>query len=216
MDFKVAGTREGVTAIQMDVKIAGITGEIIKEALEQGKKTRLQILDILEKVIPAPRAELSPFAPRILTIQISPEKIREVIGPGGKIINEIIGETGAAIDIEPTGLIFITSESEESAKKALAWIENITREVKVGEVFQGKVRRILNFGAMVEVLPGQEGLVHISQLAPYRIEKVEDIVKIGDVIPVKVISIDEQGRINLSLKETQDYQDARGKNIRRK
>ena len=200
MDFKVAGTRKGVTVIQMDVKIAGITSEILKEVLFQGKEIRLQILNKIQKVLPKPKAQLSPFAPRILTLQINPEKIREVIGPGGKIINEITKETGVTIDIQPSGLIFITSEKEEAAEKALSWIKNITREVKVGEIFQGKVKRILDFGAFVEILPGQEGLVHISQLAPYRVERVEDVVKIGDNLQVKVISIDEQGRINLSLK----------------
>jgi len=200
MDFKVAGTKKGVTAIQMDVKIAGITPEILKEVLSQGRKIRLQILNKIQEVLPEPKAQLSPFAPRILTLQINPEKIREVIGPGGKIINEITKETGVAIDIQPSGLIFITSEKEEAAKKALSWIKNITREIKVGEIFQGKVKRILDFGAFVEILPGQEGLIHISQLAPYRVKRVEDVVKIGDVLPVKVISIDEQGRINLSLK----------------
>ena len=206
MDFKVAGTRKGITALQMDVKIEGITEEILKEALEKGKKARNKILDDLEKVLDKPRPELSPFAPRILTIQINPDKIREVVGPGGKIINEIIGETGVAIDIQPTGLIYVTSEKEEAAKKAIDWIKNITREVKVGEVFQGKIKRILNFGAFAEILPGQEGLIHISQLATYRVGKVEDVVKIGDIVPVKVISIDEQNRINLSLKDASQKQ----------
>ncbi len=201
MDFKVAGTRKGITALQMDVKIEGITEEILKEALDKGKKARNKILDAMEKVLDKPRPELSPFAPRILTIQINPDRIREVVGPGGKIINEIIGETGVAIDIQPTGLIYVTSEKEEAAKKAIDWIKNIVREVKVGEVFQGKIKRILNFGAFAEILPGQEGLIHISQLATYRVGKVEDVVKIGDIVPVKVISIDEQGRINLSLKD---------------
>jgi len=205
MDFKVAGTKNGVTAIQMDVKARGITEKILKEVLEQGKKARFQILSKMKDVLAKPRPELSPFAPRILTIQINPEKIREVIGPGGKVINEIIEEYGVSIDIEETGKIFITAEKEESAKKAISWIKNITREVKVGEIFQGKVKRILDFGAFIEILPGQEGLLHISQLAPYRVRRVEDVVKIGDIIPVKVISIDEQGRINLSLKETKDY-----------
>jgi polyribonucleotide nucleotidyltransferase len=201
MDFKVAGTKNGVTAVQMDVKIEGISEDILKESLEKGKKARLQILKEISKTLEKPRPELSPFAPRILTLQINPDKIREVIGPGGKVINEIIEECGVLIDIEETGKIFITAEKEEAAKKAVAWIENIVREVKVGEVFQGKVKRILAFGAFVEILPGQEGLVHISQLAPWRVNKVEDVVKIGDIVPVKVISIDEQGRINLSLKE---------------
>ena len=200
MDFKVAGTEKGVTAIQMDVKVPGIDEKILKEILNQGKKARLQILDEIRKVLPEPRAELSPFAPRILTIQINPEKIREVIGPGGRVIHEIMEECEVSIDIEETGKIFVTAEKEEAAKKAIAWIKNITREIRVGEIFQGKVRKILDFGAFVEILPGQEGLIHISQLAPYRVKKVEDVVKVGDIIPVKVISIDEQGRINLSLK----------------
>jgi len=203
MDFKAAGTKKGITAIQMDVKIRGIDEKILKEALELAKKSRIQILNKINEVLPRPRPQLSPFAPRIYTLQINPDKIREVVGPGGKIINEIIGETGVAIDIEPTGLIFVIAEKEEAAKKAISWIKNITREVKVGEIFQGRVKRILNFGAFVEILPGQEGLVHISQLAPWRVEKVEDVVKLGDIVPVKVISIDEQGRINLSLKEAQ-------------
>jgi len=201
MDFKAAGTRNGITVLQMDVKIKGVNKKIIEEVLERAKKARLEILGKMEKVLAEPRPELSPYAPRILTIQIDSDKIREVIGPGGKIINEIIKKTGAAIDIQDTGLIFVTSEKEEAAKKAIAWIKNITREIAVGEVFQGKVKRILDFGAFVEILPGQEGLVHISKLAPYRVRRVEDVVKIGDIVSVKVISIDEQDRINLSLLE---------------
>jgi len=201
MDFKIAGTKNGITAIQMDVKIEGISEKILREALEQGKKARNQILEKIKEVLEKPRPELSPFAPRILTLQINPEKIREIIGPGGKVINKIIKECGVSIDVEETGKIFVTAEKEEAAKKAIAWIEDITREVKVGEIFQGKVKKILDFGAFVEILPGQEGLIHISELAPWRVEKVEDIVKVGDTVPVKVISIDEQGRINLSLKK---------------
>jgi len=199
MDFKVAGTKKGITAIQMDVKIAGITREIIEEALSRAKKARAKILDSIEKVLSEPRSQLSPYAPRILIIQIKPDKIREVIGPGGKVINEIIEKTGAAIDIEDSGLIYVTSEKEEAAKKAVEWIKNITREVEVGETFQGKVVRILDFGAFVEILPGQDGLIHISKLSSRRVEKVEDVVKVGDIVSVKVISVDEQGRINLSL-----------------
>ena len=201
MDFKVAGTKKGITAMQLDVKIDGINGKILKEALDLGKKTRLQILDEMSQVLAKPRPKLSPWAPRIYTLQIKPEKIREVIGPGGRVINEIIEKCEVSIDIEDSGRVFVTAEKEDAAKKALAWIKNITREVKIGEIFQGKVKRILNFGAFVEILPGQEGLVHISKLAPYRVEKVEDVVKVGDMVPVKVISIDEQGRINLSIKD---------------
>ncbi|OGZ18077.1 MAG: polyribonucleotide nucleotidyltransferase [Candidatus Nealsonbacteria bacterium RBG_13_36_15] len=200
MDFKVAGTQKGVTAMQMDVKIKGITEKIFKEALEQAKKARLQILEKIVKVLPQPRSELPSFAPRILTLQINPDKIREVVGPGGKIINEIIADTGASIDIQQTGLIFITADSEEPAKKAVARIKNITREVKIGEIFQGKVKKIVNFGAFVEVLPGQEGLIHISQLKPWRVRNITDLIKVGDVLPVQVIGVDEQGKISLSLK----------------
>jgi len=203
MDFKAAGTRNGITAVQMDVKIKGIDREIMEKSLALAKEARIQILDNMEKVLEKPRPELSPFAPRILTIQIDQDKIREVIGPGGKIINEIIEKTGVTIDIQDSGLIFITSEKEDAAKKAVEWIRNITREVVVGEIFQGKVKRILNFGAFVEILPGQEGLIHISKLAPYRVNRVEDVVKIGDMVLAKVISIDEQGRINLSLLKKQ-------------
>lgn len=201
MDFKAAGTRHGITALQMDVKLDGITQEILTQALAQAKKARLEILDVTEKTIAEPRKELSPYAPRILTLQINPEKIREVVGPGGKVINAIVSQTGAVIDIEQSGLIFITSENEASAQKALEWIKNITHEVSVGETFNGKVSRLFNFGAMVEFLPGQEGLIHISELANYRVNKVDDIVKIGDVVPVKVVGIDEKGRVNLSLKQ---------------
>jgi len=199
MDLKVAGTKNGVTAIQMDVKFEGISEKILRECLGQGKKARSQILEKMKEVISKPRLELSPFAPRILTIQINPEKIREVIGPGGKVINKIIKECGVSIDVEETGKIFVTAEKEEAAKKAIAWINDITREVKVGEIFQGKVKKILDFGAFIEILPGQEGLLHISKIAPYRVERIEDFFKVGDVISVKVISVDEQGRINLSL-----------------
>ncbi len=199
MDLKVAGTKKGITVLQMDVKIEGISKKIMEEALLRAKKARSKILESIEKILAEPRAQLSPYAPRILTIQIDPKKIREVIGSGGKVINEIIEVTGAAIDIDDSGLIFVTSEKEESAEKAVAWIKDIVREVKIGEVFQGKVKRILNFGAFVEILPGQEGLIHISKLAPGRVDKVEDVVKIGDTVSVKVILVDEQGRINLAF-----------------
>jgi polyribonucleotide nucleotidyltransferase len=195
MDFKVAGTEKGVTAIQMDLKIDGISREIFEEALERGKKARLEILKIMKEVLPKPRETLSPFAPKILTLQINPEKIRDVIGPGGRMINEIISETGVSIDIEETGKIFVTAEKEEAAKKAIAWIKNITREVKVGEVFQGKVKRVLSFGALIEILPGQEGLLHISQIKKQKGLKL----RVGEIIPVKVISIDNLGRINLGF-----------------
>lgn len=202
MDFKVAGTEKGITAIQMDVKIRGITKTIFKEALEAAREARLKIINKIKGVLEKPREKLSPYAPKIATIQINPEKIGMVVGPRGTMINEIIEKCEVSIDIQPSGLIFVSSGDSAGVKKAIEWIKNITKEVKVGEVFQGRVKKILNFGAFVEILPGQEGLVHISQLAPWRVKRVEDIVKVGDIIPVKVISIDDQGRINLSIKET--------------
>lgn len=201
MDFKVAGTIDGINAIQMDVKERGINTEMLKQALEQAKEIREFILSKIQEVIAAPRAALSPYAPRIITLQINPDKIREVIGPGGKVINEIIDETGVKIDINDDGLVFITSESEEAGQKALTLVKNIVKEFKAGETFQGRVTRIMDFGAFVELIPGHEGLVHISELAPFRVERVEDVVNIGDIIPVKVKEIDTQGRINLTMKD---------------
>ncbi len=206
MDLKVAGTRDGLTAMQMDVKIDGLTKEVLKEAMLKGKEARLKILDKIESVLAKPRESLSPFAPRVISFEINPDKIREVIGPGGKVINEIIGETGASIDIQDSGLVFVTSDKEEDALKAVEWIKNITREVEVGEIFQGKVKRIMDFGCFVEILPGQEGLVHVSKLADHHVKKVSDVVSVGDVIPVKVVEIDDQGRINLSLKDAKNQE----------
>ncbi|NLY90759.1 MAG: polyribonucleotide nucleotidyltransferase [Firmicutes bacterium] len=200
MDFKVAGTREGVTAIQMDMKISGITKEILQQALEQARKGRLFILDKMLEVIDKPRAELSPYAPRMITFEIDPDKIRDVIGPGGKMIRKIIEETGVDIDIEDDGRVFITSVDRAAGEKAKAIIERLTSDVEVGKTYLGKVVRLMNFGAFVEILPGKEGLVHISQLDKDRVAKVEDVVQIGDEILVKVIEIDKLGRINLSRK----------------
>ncbi len=203
MDFKVAGTEKGVTAIQLDVKIEGLKKEMIKETLERAKDTRMKILQKIKETIPEPRKELSPFAPKIKTIRINPEKIGDVIGPKGKTINEIIEGTNVSIDIEDSGLISISSENEDSIEKAVNWIKNLTREVKEGEIFQGKVVKILGFGAVVEILPGQEGLVHISEVADRRIKSVEDEVKVGQIVPVKVISAESNGKISLSMKEAQ-------------
>ena len=201
MDFKVAGTKNGVTAIQMDIKIAGITREILESALQQAQRGRMFILQKILDVIPEPRQELSPFAPRIITMQIDPDKIRDVIGPGGKIIKKIIDETGVSIDIEDDGKVFIAAADGEAGQKAVKIIENLVRNVEVGGIYTGKVTRLMNFGAFVEILPGKEGLVHISQLALERVAKVEDVVKVGDEIIVKVTEVDRQGRINLSRKE---------------
>lgn len=200
MDLKVAGTEKGITALQMDVKIKGVALSILAEAFEQARRARLEIIAEMNKAISVSRKELSSYAPRITSFKINPEKIRDVIGPGGKMINEIISETGVEIDIEDNGLVMITSKDSEAAKKAEIWIKNLTREVVAGEIFQGKVVKIMDFGAFVEILPGQDGLVHISELAPTRVNKVEDIVKVGDVIAVKVKEIDSQGRINLTHK----------------
>lgn len=201
MDFKATGTEKGVTAIQMDVKVTGVSIDMLQNALKQSREGRLHILGEMKKVIATPREDMSPYAPRIITIKINPDKIRDVIGPGGKVINEIIDETGVQIDIEDDGTVFVTSPDETSASKAREWIENLTREVKAGEMFQARITKIMNFGAFAEVLPGQEGLIHISELSDKRVEKVEDVVKVGDVVPVKVKEIDQQGRINLSMKD---------------
>lgn len=207
MDFKVAGTKEGVTALQMDIKIAGIDREILKRALEQARQGRLHILDKMLAVIPEPRPELSPFAPRIIRTIVDPEKIRDIIGPGGKIIKKIIEETGVEIDIEDDGRVYIAAKDGEAGEKAMDIIESITKDVEVGKVYVGKVVKTTDFGAFVEIipgvlgLPGKEGLVHISQLAQERVAKVEDVVKQGDEILVKALGFDQQGRLKLSRKE---------------
>lgn len=201
MDFKVAGSDTGITAIQMDIKIAGIDKDILKTALEQAKEGRLFILDKMKSVINKPREELSPYAPKIITTRIDPEKIRDVIGPGGKTINKIIAETGVKIDIEDDGKVYISAIDMGNGRKALSIIEGLTKDVTEGEIYLGKVVRIMNFGAFVEILPGKEGLVHISKLDKKRVEKVEDIVSVGDEILVKVTEIDKQGRINLSRRD---------------
>lgn len=198
MDFKVAGTMNGITAIQMDIKIKGIDKPILKQALKQALEGRLHILGIMLEALPLPRAEMSKYAPKIITFQINPDKIREVIGPGGKMINKIISETGVKIDIEDDGRVAIATADEQAAAKARKIIEGIAKDIEAGEVYQGKVVRILSgMGAFVELLPGKDGLLHISKLANERVEKVEDVLNIGDEVEVKVNEIDAQGRINL-------------------
>ena len=205
MDFKVAGTKEGITAIQVDIKIDGLTYEIIEQAFEITRKGRLQIIDdVILKVISEPRKEMSKYAPKIITTCINPEKIRDVIGPGGKMINKIISDTGVKIDIEDDGKVFIASSDTQSAQRALMMIEGIAKDVEPGQIYLGKVMRITSFGAFVEFLPGKEGLVHISKLDKKRVEKVEDVVNVGDEILVKVIDVDKQGRINLSRKDAME------------
>lgn len=200
MDFKVAGTSEGITALQMDIKIEGITSQILEEALEQARRARLEILTNLTTTLPEPRAELSPYAPKIDMIQIDPDKIKVVIGRGGETINKIIDETGVKIDIDDEGNVSIASSDQAMIDRAKEIIDQLTREVKAGDIYQGTVKRIEKFGAFVEVLPGKEGLVHISELEHHRVGRVEDVLSLGDQIEVKVTEIDDRGRINLSRK----------------
>lgn len=202
MDFKVAGTKNGITAIQVDIKVDGLSYEIIRQAFDITRQGRMTILnDVILKVLSEPRSQLSKYAPKVYSTTIDVDKIRDVIGPGGKIINKIIAETGVKIDIEEDGTVYVSTSDEEAGRKAISIIEGIAGGVQVGQQFTGKVVRIMNFGAFVEFLPGKEGMVHISKLAHTRVNKVEDVVKIGDEIPVKVIEIDNQGRINLSMKD---------------
>lgn len=203
MDFKVTGTEVGVTAIQMDIKVHGLSREILEKALEQARAGRMYIMSQMLEEIPAPREEMSKYAPRSISMRIDPDKIRIVIGPGGKTINRIVDETGVKIDIseDDPGLISIYSSDLEGAEAAKKEIELLTKEVEVGEVYEGKVQRIMNFGAFIEILPGKEGLLHISKMAKERVDKVEDVMNIGDIVKVKVTEIDSQNRINLSRKE---------------
>lgn len=202
MDFKVAGTKKGITAIQMDLKIDGLTPEIIKEALVKTRDARYLILDgVMKDAIAAPRENMSPYAPRVESIMIHPDKIREVIGPGGKVIQKIVADTGVKIDIDDTGRVLILSYDESSAKAAISIIQGIVKEPEVGEIYMARVTKLMAFGAFVEFLPGKEGLVHISKLDTKRVEKVEDVCDVGDEFMVKVIEIDKQGRINLSKKD---------------
>jgi len=200
MDFKVAGTAEGVTALQMDIKIDGLSRDILQEALEQAKKGRLQILESMLATLPESRNKLSKYAPKIDVIKINPDKIRDVIGPGGKVINKIIDETGVKIDTEQDGTIYIASADEEMIAKARGMIEHIVRVAVVGEYYLGKVKRIEKFGAFLEIFPGKDGLLHISEIQEERTKAVEDVLKMGDELLVKVIEIDNQGRVNLSRK----------------
>ncbi len=200
MDFKVAGTREGITAMQMDIKIEGLKREILEAAMEQARVGRLHILDQMDNVIDAPRAEMSPYAPRVFSIKIDPDKIGAVIGPGGKVINKIIDQTGVKIDIDDTGLVLITAPDGDSGQRAKDMVLGITKDVEVGEIYDAKVSRIMKFGAFADLGNGKEGLVHISQLTKERLNRVEDEFKVGDPIRVKVVEIDKQGRINLSRK----------------
>lgn len=201
MDFKVAGTRKGITALQMDIKIGGVTREIMKEALYQAREGRLTILEVMEGTLTEPRKELSRHAPRIITLHVKQDKIREIIGPGGKTIRAIVEQTGVKIDVEDDGTVTIASSDDSAAKKAVEIIQGITAEAEIGKIYKGKVMRIMDFGAFVEILPGTDGLVHISQLAPERVNRVTDILREGDEVMVKVLDVDRQGKIRLSRKE---------------
>jgi polyribonucleotide nucleotidyltransferase len=198
MDFKVAGTREGITALQMDIKVKGLSRDILSEALTQARTGRLHILDRMAETLTEPRDEMSPYAPRITTIQVDPEKIGKIIGPGGKTIRKIQEETEVDIDIEDDGMVYIAAPEGFGVERAIAMIEALTEEAEIGKVYVGKVVRTENYGAFVEILPGVDGMVHISQLADYRVPSVEDVVKLGDEIMVMVIDVDEGGKIKLS------------------
>jgi polyribonucleotide nucleotidyltransferase len=201
MDFKVAGTAQGITAIQMDIKCKGVDRQILARALEQAREGRLHVLEKMNEVLPLPRPELSQYAPRIITIQIKPDRIRDVIGPGGKVIRGIVEKTGASIDVEDDGTIRIASTDQEAAEQAIEIIRKLTQEAEIGKTYVGTVKKIMDFGAFVEILPGKDGLVHISQIAEKRIEKVTDVLSEGDEVVVKVLDIDPQGKIRLSRKE---------------
>ena len=216
MDFKVAGTKDGITALQMDIKIKGLTHEIMAQALEQAREARLFVLDKMLAVLPRPRSEMSSYAPRITTILINPDKIRDVIGPGGKTIRKITEETGAQIDVEDDGRVFIAAVDQEAGKKAIDWIKSLTDEVEVGKIYKGKVVRIMPFGAFVEVLPGQDGLVHISKLTDHRVERVEEVLNVGDEVMVKAVEIDSQGRLNLSRQAAIEELTAKGEPVEEK
>jgi polyribonucleotide nucleotidyltransferase len=214
MDFKMAGTAEGVTAIQMDIKIKGISKEVLGRVLQQSREGRLFILEKMRETLSEPRKDLSRHAPRIVTLQVKQEKIRDIIGPGGKNIRSIVDQTGVKIDVEDSGTVKLASPNYESIEKAILIIKRLTQEVEVGGIYRGKVMRIMGFGAIVEIFPGTDGLVHISQLADHHVKEVTDIVKEGDEIPVKVIEVDPQGRIRLSrkaaLKETVPLKEEKG------
>jgi polyribonucleotide nucleotidyltransferase len=201
MDFKVAGTRQGITALQMDIKVQGITPAIMREALAQARSARLEVLEVMGKTLGEPRPNLSPYAPRIITIKIPVDKIREVIGPGGKVIRGIQEETGVKIDIEDDGTVCVASADEAAAQRALEIISKIVEVPQVGKVYLGKVVKIMEFGAFVEILPGTDGLLHVSQISEERVKRVEDVLKEGDEVMVKVIEIDKAGKIRLSRRE---------------
>ncbi len=218
MDFKIAGTADGITAIQLDTKTEGLTMEIVQKTLSQGKEARMQILGVMASAISEPRAELSAYAPRITSFYIAVDRIREVIGTGGKVINEIIAACEVSIDIEDDGLVMVCGVDAEKTKKAVDWIKSIVHEFKAGEVFVGKVVRMLDFGAFVSLVGGKDGMVHVSEMAPYRIGKPDQFLAIGDTVTVRVKEVDDQGRINLTMKGQVEnealWKDEKGKDSR--
>jgi polyribonucleotide nucleotidyltransferase len=201
MDFKVAGTKNGITALQMDIKIAGLDKSIMEQAMQQAKEGRLHILGEMNKALDAPRPELSKYAPRIMTMKVPTDKIRDIIGPGGKVIRGIIDKCGVSVDIDDSGLVSIASSDQAAADKAIKYIEDLIQEAKIGTIYLGKVKKVVDFGAFVEIFPGTDGLVHISQICDRRIQSVSDELQEGDEIKVKVIDVDQQGKIKLSRKE---------------
>ena len=203
MDFKVAGTKDGITAIQMDNKVGGVTRDVMRQALHQARDARLFILDVMQKALEEPRKEVSVYAPRIVTLHIKPDKIRDVIGPGGKVIRGIVEETGCKIDIEDDGTVLIASADSVAMEKAINAIQGITAEPEIGKIYKGKVRKVVDFGAFVEIFPGTDGLVHISQLSDKRVRRVEDVLNEGDEVMVKVLDVDRSGKIRLSVREAQ-------------
>jgi polyribonucleotide nucleotidyltransferase len=212
MDFKVAGTAEGVAALQMDIKITGVTRELMREALYQAREGRLHILDIMGQTIAQPRREVSQHAPRIVTLKVKRDKIRDLIGPGGKVIRGIVEETGVKIDVQDDGTVHLASPDRNSVTKAMDKIERITAEAEVGKIYQGVVRKTVDFGAFVEILPGTDGLVHISQMGPGRVRQVTDVLREGDEILVEVLEIDRQGKIRLGYKDVaQDREEVQGR-----
>jgi len=213
MDFKVAGTRDGITALQMDIKIKGLTHEILAQALDQAREARLFVLDKMLAVLPRPRSEMSAYAPRITTIMINPDKIRDVIGPGGKMIRKIVEETGAQIDVEDDGRVFIAAVDQEGGQRAIDMIKGLTDEVEIGRIYRGKVVRMMPFGMFVEILPNQDGLVHVSKLTDHRVERPEEVANVGDEIVVKAVERDSQGRLNLSRQAAIEDLTARGEPI---
>jgi polyribonucleotide nucleotidyltransferase len=207
MDFKVAGTRDGITSLQMDIKIEGLSKPIMQRALEQARKGRFFILDKMAETIKEPRAQISPYAPKIVSIQINPDKIRDIIGPGGKVIRAMQTETDTRIDVEDSGLVKIVAVDKEASEKALKMIRDIVQEAEVGAIYEGTVRKIMDFGAFVEIFPGTDGLVHISQLDSKRVNKVRDILKEGDKVMVKVLEVDRDGKIRLSRRAAVEDQE---------